>query len=136
MFALASLCQEYQVQWIIDEIESYISHEIRFEDETYQSKLRFLKLTSMMGFNQSVEELIQVLDKSFQVLKMTEEFTWLNTSTKILITRKCLFELGEKIQVGRRPTLNNRNRSSPVEQFKKKFKFVVALKGWVWRNSV
>ena len=96
MFALASICQEYQVQWIIDKIGNYITEELKFDDETYQTRLRFLKLVCMIKKEEKIEELIQTLDEPFQVLKMTEEFTWLNTSTKILIARKCLFELGNK----------------------------------------
>ncbi|XP_066911876.1 uncharacterized protein [Clytia hemisphaerica] len=96
LYALTSICQEYQVQWIIDKIGNYIAEEIEFGDETYQSQLRLLKLVSMMGFDYTRKELIQVLNEPFQVLKMTEEFTWLNKSTKILVARKCLFELGKK----------------------------------------
>ena len=96
MFALASICQEYQVQWIIDKIGCYVTEKVNFDDETYQSQLRFLKLACMIEKEETIEELIQVLNEPFQVLKMTEEFTCLNTSTKILIARKCLFELGNK----------------------------------------
>eukprot|EP00111_Clytia_hemisphaerica_P015762 TCONS_00046536-protein len=96
LYALASICQEYQVQWIIDKIGNYISTKVKFGGETYQSLLRFLKLACMIKKEDVVKKLIQILDQPFQLLKMTEEFTWLNTSAKILVARKCLFTLAEE----------------------------------------
>ena len=107
LLALGSLCQEYEVQWVIDRIVSYIvDDEVEFDNMPYRTQLRLLKLLFMIDKEADEDgipeddtmrgEMIHCLKESFQVLKMTEEFSWLPIPVKILVARKCLFIIGEK----------------------------------------
>ncbi|XP_066918616.1 uncharacterized protein [Clytia hemisphaerica] len=91
---LASLCQEYRIDWLLKKIEEFIEEKtVSFSPISTEKLLKYLKIASIYGFEKAMEKIVQKVDKSFITLQMYEEFTWLNTSVKILLARKRLWEI-------------------------------------------
>ena len=90
---LASLCQEYKIDWLLKKIEKFVENVPLMFSSCTEKLLKYLKLSSLYGFQKAMEKLVQVIDESFITLQMYEEFTWLNTSAKILLARKRLWKM-------------------------------------------
>ena len=94
IFTLASICKEYQVDWLIKKIENYLQEIIpRGIEKTTEQILHYLKLASQMCFDKVEIMLLQCLNQAFDVIQAKDEFSLLNRRGKILVTRKCLWNV-------------------------------------------
>ena len=104
IFTLASICKEYQVDWLIKKIENYLQENIPREiAKTTEQILHYLKLASQMCFDKVERMLLQRLDQPFDVIQAKDEFNLLNRRAKILVARKCLWD----ISINNSTSINN-----------------------------
>ena len=89
VFILSPLCQEYQIDWLIDRIRRHISICTTSKSNTL---LEYLLIADRIGFNLE-ERLTNQISEPFPILQTYTEFSQLNRRTQILIARKCLWKL-------------------------------------------
>ena len=96
LFVLARLNQEYQVEWLSNEIEKYLST-AKFTKNT-DLILGYLQLSMEMEFRSKVEDHLinEMLSETFSNIQSSSLFISLNRNIQIKIARKCLGVLMEK----------------------------------------
>ena len=82
--ALANLCQEYQIDWLLDEIEFYLNV---LDIEDLNTQLEHLQLAQKMGFEDDTEtNLVYNINTYFPVIRSNPLFALLHLSVKLKIT--------------------------------------------------
>ena len=92
---MAALCQEYQVDWLSDRIESYLSC-AKITDVNLI--LEYLQLAKVMAFNDKVKKnLLARISDHFPKIQSSPLFASLDRKTQMRIARKCLKDLMSSI---------------------------------------
>ena len=91
IWALSPLCQEYQVDWLLGKIKSFVSGSSSSNTKTL---LRYLTLAEDLDFGFEFEQsLIEKLKDPFPLIQAHFEFLLLSRRTEIWIARRCLAKL-------------------------------------------
>ena len=88
--AFADICKEFQVDWINDRIKSFLETLNMSGDEETHQLLVCLGIASKMNFNEAEENLVDQMSENFVITQMRQEFSSLDTKTKVLVARKRL----------------------------------------------
>ena len=90
LFSLTSLCQEYQVDWLMRKVESYLEE---IELSTSDRILEYLRVASGMDFEVAFDNILNQINESFPYLQTNKLFTILERKTQVVIARKRLYLL-------------------------------------------
>lgn len=114
--SLATLCQEYQVDWLSDRIENYLSHAKIFGTDLL---LEYMQLSKNMNFKfEVVTNLLNQFSDHFPKIQSSPLFVSVDRHIQILVARKRLFYLLEGIDQNIKTTFLNKEDFGLLSIFK------------------